>query len=470
MSAPADEQSIRPLLSRLETAGGLVRIVKPVDPRTNIAALAWQARRRLGKATWFEAPFGHFGWRVVGQLLADRTQWASAFGLDAGALLFTLRERLKARRAPVDTTHAPVKAVRASGREVDLAKLPAVLLCADDPGRRVLGVALARDPASGRILPSLADLMVTGRDHATVGGLSPAFRALHARARDAGHPLPIAMTVGGPPALYLAAALAQFMPDADLALAGGLFDAALEITRIDGLDLPVPAHAELVIGGTLVIDQTVDLAPRGGPLGFYAAERAAPVLRADALMHRVQPVYYAMQAGAPPNDLAGTTALAIELLVAEHVRNIEGGLDLIDVRCHPAGGDLVLAVKLRPRVEGQSKTALIGALSGPAFWPKLAIGVDEDIDAGDLRDVFWSAASRTHAQTDVGMIDGVRAHADDMASPLDGDGASGERIGTRWFIDSTMPPLTQPERRLSFARATPKNLDATPLADFLPPG
>ena len=469
MAAPADEQSIRPLLSRLEAAGGLVRIVKPVDPRTNLAALAWQARARLGKASWFESPFRHFGWRVVGQLLADRTQWAHAFGLEPAALLFTLRERLTARRAPVDAAGAPVKAVRATGAALDLAKLPAVLLCADDPGRRLLGVALARDPASGRILTSLADLMVTGRDQAAVGGLSPTFRALVASAHDAGRPVPIAVTVGGPPALYLAAALAQFMPDADLALAGGLLDAPLAVAPLDGLDVPVPAHAELAISGTLAAGETVDLAPRGGLLGLYAAERAAPVLRASALTHRVNPVCYAMQTGAPPNDLAGATALAIELLVAEHVRNIEGGLDLIDVRCHAAGGDLVLAVKLRPRVEGQSKTALIGALSGPAVWPKLAIGVDEDIDAADLRDVFWSAASRTHAETDVGMIDGVRAHPDDASAPRDGDD-SDDRIGTRWFIDSTMPPLTQPERRLGFARATPKNLDATTLTDFLPPG
>ncbi|MBI3516041.1 MAG: hypothetical protein HY060_18565, partial [Proteobacteria bacterium] len=99
----------------------------------------------------------------------------------------------------------------------------------------------------------------------------------------------------------------------------------------------------------------------------------------------------------------------------------------------------------------------------------LAIGVDEDVDAGDLRDVFRSAASRTHAAQGVGLIDGVRAHPNDLASPLDGDGTSGERVGTRWFIDSTMPPLTQPARRETFARATPRNLDTVALNDFLPP-
>jgi UbiD family decarboxylase len=464
------ESTIRALVDRLEAAGGLVRIAAPVDPRGNLAALAWQARARRGKATWFELAVGHLGWRVASQLLADRTQWAHAFGLDPATLLFTLRDRLGAPQAPIDAAAAPVKAVRAVGAAVDLARLPTAVLCADDPGRRLLAVALAHDPATGRTVPSLTDHQLLGRDLLGVTGLSPALRALHARSRAAGEALPLALVVGGPPALYLAAALAQFRPDVDLGHAGGLNGAPLALARLDGTPVAVPAGAELVIAGALQPDETIDLAPRGGLLGVYAAAPAAPVFRATAVLHRVSPVYYAMQVGAAPNDLAGTMALATELVVAEHLRDIEGGLDLLDVRCHPAGGDLVLVVKLRPRVEGQSKTALIGALSGPAVWPKLAIGVDEDIDAGDLRDVFWSAASRTHAETDVGMIDGVRAHPDDPAAPLDGDGSTRQRVGTRWFIDSTMPPLTQPERRLTFARAVPKNLRDVALADFASPG
>ena len=102
-------------------------------------------------------------------------------------------------------------------------------------------------------------------------------------------------------------------------------------------------------------------------------------------------MFPALHVGAP-GDLAGTLALAAEALVAAHIRNIEGGIDVIDVRC-PAAAAAMVVVKLRGRVEGQAKTALMGALSGPANWFKLAIAVDEDVDAGDLRDVFWSVAS-----------------------------------------------------------------------------
>jgi 2,5-furandicarboxylate decarboxylase 1 len=464
------EPSIRGLAERIDRAGGLLRVGKPVDPRSNLAALAWRARHERGKAVWFDSAFGHFGWRVASQLLAERSQWAVAFGLDESQLLFALRDRLAVPCAPIATERAPVKAVRATADKLDLARLPAVQLCAEDSGRRILGVALAHDAARDRTLVSLADLQLLGRTTVSCAGLSPALAALHARSAAAGKPLAIAVTVGADPALYLAAALAEMIPDADLALAGGLKGAPLEMTTLEEVGLPVPAYAELAIAGTLSLDETVDVGPRGGVLGLYAPARQVPVFRAWAVVHRIAPVLYAMQVGAGRGDLGGAMALATEVAIAQHLRNIEGGLDILDVRCHAVGADMILAVKLRPRVEGQSKTALIGALSGPAVWPKLAIGVDEDVDAADLRDVFWSAASRTHAERDVGMVVGVRAHPDDPASPLDGDGTTGERVGTRWYIDSTMPPLTQPERREAFARAIPRNLAEVPLKDFLPPG
>ena len=44
---------------------------------------------------------------------------------------------------------------------------------------------------------------------------------------------------------------------------------------------------------------------------------------------------------------------------------------------------MAIVLKIRPRVEGQAKTALLAALSGPYLHPKLAIAVDDDIDASD---------------------------------------------------------------------------------------
>ena len=462
-AAAAGEQSIRRLLGAFADTGALLTIRQTVEPRTHLAALAWQARRR---PLQFDSVVGHVGWRLATRLLGDRTRWAAAFALPEAELLFALRERLDAPLAPVAVPGGSVKAVRAAGERIDLERLPVPLWSAGDGGRRLIAVALARDPASGRVLVGLSDHQILARDRMSVGFLAPGLRALAARTKAAGQALPLTVVVGGPPALYLAAALAHGLPGADLALAGGLAGAPLALTTVDGLALAVPADAELVIDGEIPPDDECSAGPSGDLLGVYATERVEAVLHARRLLHRLDPVCYAVQVGGPGSELAGLLGLASELLVARHVRHIEGGIDLIDVRCPPAGGGLAVVLKLRARVEGQAKTALIGALSGAAPWPKLAIAVDEDVDTGDLRDVFWSAASRTHAEQDVGMIDGVRAHPNDPAAPRE---ATGARLATRWFIDSTMPPLTQPERRLAFGRAIPKRLDAVALDDFLPP-
>ena len=75
-------------------------------------------------------------------------------------------------------------------------------------------------------------------------------------------------------------------------------------------------------------------------------------------------------------------------------------------------------IKLRPRIAGQAKTALMAALSSPYMHPKLAIAVDEDIDASDLRQVFWSLTTRVHAERDVTQVHNTRIWSLDNVSDI----------------------------------------------------
>ena len=143
-------------------------------------------------------------------------------------------------------------------------------------------------------------------------------------------------------------------------------------------------------------------------------------------------------------------------------------MDIRDVRCHTASGLMMLVIRMRPRIEGQAKTALMAALSGPYLHPKLAIAVDEDIDANDLRQVIWSVTTRVHAARDVTLLPNTRTFALDKVSPIEPGGNQFERMGTKWLIDATMPAPTHPEARQQFERAMPKNFDSVDIADFLP--
>lgn len=456
------EQSIRVLASSLEAAGQITHVRRPVDPACDLAAVARRVFEERGTATLFDDAAG---WRVASTLLAARWQWAMALGVPEAELLRTIEQRLDGAVAPVTVAAdaAPVTAARQDGTAIDLARLPFVHAGAGDDAGQIMAVALARDPDGAADCIGLTRHRLIGRCELAVIGMSPALERLMARATARGRPLALTLAIGAAPALYLAAAIGTWRA-ASTALAGALAAAPLKLLEADSAAAPVPAEAELVMTGAIMPGARAPAGRLATVFGVAMDAGAQPVMTVETLCHRADPQFHVATIGTC-GDLAGTLALAAEALTARHIRNIEGGIDFIDIVVPPEAGGQVVVVKLRGRVEGQTKTALMGALSGAANWFKLAIAIDEDVNAADLRDVFWSVASRTHAEKDVALIDGLRAGPGDIAAA----DRAGARVATRWFIDSAMPPLTQPERRESFARAVPRNLDLTDLADFLPP-
>ncbi len=452
------DQSLRPLLAQLKAAERLATVREPVDPMTDLAAVALKIREERGRASLFENVKDAEGWRVAAQCLADRAGWSLALGHSAASLLPTLCGRLgKIEQIEIARATAP-----AASQNLGL-DLPIPHAAERDSGPQMVAVAIAQDPVTGRDCLGLTRHRWLSDGHFSVQNLCPSLQKIRQAHRTAGTPMPLALVSGVHPAVLLAAALGTWMPT-DLALAGSLMGEPVRVFR-GAHDLLLPADAEFVLEGDISAYETCDPGLLGTVFGTYQEEHRSPVFVQHNSSQRADPIFHALHLGGP-GDYAGALCLAAEILMAQHIRNIEGGIDFIDISCLPETGGLVVVLKLRARMEGQAKTALMGALSGIANWAKFAIAVDEDVDIQDLRDVFWSSASRTHAEKDVGMIDGLRALVSDLASPLDTE--SGERLATRWFIDSTMPPLSQAKAREDFARAIPKNLSETDLADFLP--
>jgi 2,5-furandicarboxylate decarboxylase 1 len=293
-------------------------------------------------------------------------------------------------------------------------------------------------------------------------------RRIYDKYCDRNEPLPVAIVYGTHPALFFSAAYSTSYGVDELTLAGALVGEGIRMVKCESLDLEVPAEAELVIEGEVLPNHTEPEGPYGEITGTYAERGSAEVFKANVITRRKDPIFYALHCGFPVTDTQAITALGIEIATKEHLKNVEGGLDLLDVRMVTSAGAMMLVIKLRPRVEGQAKTALMAALSGPFLHPKIAIAVDEDIDAGDLRQVMWSIANRVRADRDVIMIPNTRVFALDSASPIVPGQSSFHRIGTKLMIDATMPAATQEEERKQFEPATPKNLDSVNLKDFLP--
>ncbi|RAI42997.1 UbiD family decarboxylase [Rhodoplanes roseus] len=467
-----DDQSYRGFLAELEAKGELVRFTKPVDPVTNMAAIEWKTFRDLGKASLFTAIDGHPGWTACSQIVADRRKWAIGLGIPEAAFLEEISRRITrpVGATPVDAADAPVKQVRLIGDEADLHDIPAMVTSARDAGRYIpSGIAFVKDPDTGIGNMSLHRLQVQGPRKTGFVMLPRHARAIYDKFSARGLPTPVAMVIGVHPAIWFAAGFTTSFGLDELELAGGLLGRGVRTVRCETIDVDVPAEAEIVLEGELVPHNHLEPeGPFGEVTGTYPDPGVAHVLRIKAITRRRDPIYYALHCGFPTTDTQSTTGLGIEIATLEHLRKVDGGLDLLDVRVLTVSGLMTLVVKIRPRFEGQAKTALMAALAGPYQQPKMAIAVDDDIDAADLRQIMWSISTRVRADRDVITIPNTRVWGLDNASPVVPGVEAFQRVGTKWMIDATKPAVTLPTERARFDMALPPGLETVDLADFLP--
>jgi len=465
------DQSIRGYLQKLERQGELTRIVKEVDPAANMSAIDWKLYDAHGKASLFTNIKGHGGWQACSQILADRRKWAAALSVTEAEFLPALSRKLKTRIDPVmqETAGAPCKEVVKTGEAASLLDIPVVTQSEEDGGPYIAsGMAIVKDPETGIRNFSIHRMQVFDAHHCGFLMLPRQARRVHDKYRAKGEATPVAVVIGAHPAIIFGSAFTTNFGVDELSVAGGLLGDPVRLVKCETIDLEVPADAEIVLEGEVVPGEMRFEGPFGEVPGTYAEAEDCEVFRLKAITHRRGPIYYALHCGMPATCTQATTGLGIELATWEHLTNVEGGLDLLDVRCPPAGATMMLVIKLRPRFAGQAKTALMAALSGPYLHPKLVVAVDDDIDAGDLRQVMWSMTTRVHAEKDVTLINNTRTFALDKISPVAPGGGQFERLGTKWLIDATRPAVTHPEERARFTRAMPKNFDDVKLEDFLP--
>jgi DNA-binding MarR family transcriptional regulator len=275
---------------------------------------------------------------------------------------------------------APVKEVVLTGADADLTKIPAMWTSERDPSPYIAsGMAIIKDPETGIRNMSIHRQQIQAPDR--TGFLICPRHALriYQMYQKRKQPMPAAMVIGAHPALYYAAAFTSAYGLDEIEVAGALIEDPIRLVKCETIDIEVPADAELVIEGEILPEGMTPEGPFGEASGTYAMEGSTEIFRVKAITHRREPIFYGMQCGAPVTDTQSITATCIETVVTDHIRNVEGGLDLKDVRCLGVAGLMAIVVKLRPRVAGQAKTALMAALSSPYLHPKLAIAVDDDI-------------------------------------------------------------------------------------------
>ena len=469
------DQSYRTFINNCLQQGEMIHISKEVDPEFDMSPLEYKIYQELGKSSYFTNIKGYPGWRAVSQLFCDRKKYALGLGIEEDKLHDRLAELIQKDIDPVILdTAASCQEVVQTGNEVDLFSIPSLQINEKDGGRYFAsGICFTKNPDTGKRNISVHRQQIYNRTETGLYLIPRHARRLSELWGAHKRSMPIAMVFGVHPAIWYGGAFTTEFGRDELGVAGNILGEPVRLVKCITQDLEVPADAELVIEGEMVWDSEADKfetreeGPFGELLGTYGPKDKAFVFKATAITRRHDPIYYSIQSGYPITDNQATLALGVEIATKNHIKNVEGGLDIRDVVCHSASGSIMVVISMVPKVPGQAKTALLATLSGPYLHPKLAIAVDEDVDAKDLRQVMHSVTTRVHAIRDVHMIPDTRVFHLDNVSPFVAGEGSIFRMGTKWLIDATKPSLLQPEERATFEPALPANMDKINIRDYL---
>lgn len=469
-------------LEELSATGGLTRVENEVDPAGEVAEIVGKAAHSGGSAVFFVDVKGH-DLPVLANLLASEDRICRAMGVGAidevteriGRLLDVSTpegwfERLKGSSQPAAIGGVIPRVVKSAacqqivrlGSDIDLGELPLLGCGAEGTGASLrrgteevvgntshtldsgfsttssvpfpraitAGVVFSAEPDSHRPVAGRFDLEQI--DATRLGVCWAAFDE-HARLvgeyRARGQKMPLAVVIGGDPTFMLAAS-APLPPGSDVcAVAGLLRQKPLDVVACRGVDLIVPAEAEIVIEGFVDPSESpVTAGPLCGPTGHATLPLSASVMHVTAVTQRANPIYATMVPGRPPHEaIAVTRAMQRVFLPLTRLAMPE----LVDYDMPEFGAARHwAAVSIRKTYAGQGRRAAHAAWGlRPMMFAKMLVVVDDDVDVRDQQAVLAAVTSNVNPARDVLNEQGSADPFDPAATA----GALGQKMG----IDAT---------------------------------
>jgi 2,5-furandicarboxylate decarboxylase 1 len=428
----------------LEDRGELVRISREVDPRQELAGVMSKIETQR-HAYFFENVTGA-KFPLIGGLYNKLERFGMALGHDSDEpfthQLFDARvEAAKANPiAPNSVQSGPVKEVICTGDDVDLAQIPVPTFFELDSGPFITGaIGVSRDPESGEMNIGVYRTLILDRNHFVINASSLSdLRRIYAKWEKTGEAMPIALAIGVPPAMLVAAACKLPPNRCEFEIAGGLQGAPIDLVQCENSELMVPAGAEIVIEGTVNFSKRVENL-LGEFAGQYGPEEA-PITEVNTITHRSDAMYYAIVAGRNPehNTLGMVAIYGLRRSIMAALREAMPEIKDIHIHMDPGLGTLGhIVISIDKRSDKQPREMIDKAFAtGGAIFPvskiiKRIIIVDDDIDIADMGDVTWAIWSRAADASKFIVIPGVESWELERAAK---EGMKSVRIG----IDATM--------------------------------
>ncbi len=430
---PMGYRSLRECVADLERTGRLIRIEEEIDPYLEAAEIQRRVYRAGGPALLFTRVKG-CRFPLVSNLFGtlERTRFLFRDMLQAVRHLVDLKvdpahfwqnpwryrdvPRALWYMRPKWVSSGPVLAQPARIGELPqqvswprdggaFITLPQVYTeDADRPGWRHSNLGMYRVQLSGGEYVPDRQVGLHYQIHRGIG-------VHHAAALRRGVPFRVAIFVGGPPAMTLAAVmpLPEGLPE--LAFAGALGGRRVRLIHQPG-QLPIAADADFCITGTVDPDRQLPEGPFGDHLGYYSLAHPFPVLNVERVTHRPGAIWPFTVVGRPPQEDTSFGQIIHELtgpVIPTVVHGVHAVHAVDAAGVHP----LLLAIgseryvpyaqRRKPQELLTCANALLGQgqLSLAKFLCIVAREDDPSLDIHDIAAFFRHLLQRVDWQTDV---------------------------------------------------------------------
>ncbi len=416
-------------LERLETAGDLVRVRRPIARDLEVTEVTQRVLAADGPALVFEAVQGA-AMPIVTNLLGSPRRIALALDapdLDAVAdrigrlvhlrppagILGAMRdlsgtiEALSTLRslAPKRVRSGPAQEVEEA--TVDLDRLPILKCWPKDGGRTItFPVVITSDPETGEAHAGIYRLQQYGPDtlgfHAQIHRVGASnLRKWAAR----GERMPVVAAIGADPATVFSGLAPVPEGISNLVFASFLRGEPVELVPARSVPLEVPAQAEIVLEGYVDPTERKIEGPFGDHTGYYSAPEPFPVMHVTRITRRERPVYLTTVTGKPPTE-DSVLGKAVERVFLPVVRLVLP--EIVDMDLPVPGLFInVGVVAIRKSYPGHPRKVMHALWGlGQMMFVRYLVVVDEDVNVHDLNEVLYRVGLQADPARDLELVEG----------------------------------------------------------------
>jgi 4-hydroxy-3-polyprenylbenzoate decarboxylase len=462
-------KSLREFMSLLEADGDLKRVSKPVSTHLEMTEIQTRLLAKGGPAVLFENPVHEDGragempalvnlfgtvervaravtlggeprrtakdLREVGELLAFLRQPEPPRGLRDALDMLPLARTVMAMR-PQTVKKAPCQEVVLEGADIDLGRLPIQGCWPGEPAPLITWpLVVTKGPSEDKqddFNLGIYRMQKLGKDRTLMRWLKHRGGAQHYQRwkKAKPEPLPAAAVIGADPGTILAAVTP--VPDtlSEYQFAGLLRGRKAELVDCKTVPLKVPAEAEIVIEGHVLLDEDGPEGPYGDHTGYYNSVERFPVFQVSAITMRKDPIYLTTFTGRPPDEPSVLGEALNEVFIPLIQQQFP---EITDFWLPPEGCSYRIAViSMKKAYAGHAKRVMLGAWSylRQFMYTKWVIVVDDDINARDWKDVMWAISTRMDPARDCTILENTPIDYLDFASPVSG-------LGSKIGLDAT---------------------------------